>query len=85
MVLLLGCSKTTNVVGTWIASDKNYTFYDDGSCMKTVVGSTFACTYEVEKGVINIYLNSDPEEIYESGQVNKDIIIIGSDLYSKGE
>ena len=86
LVLITACGKEVDLVGSWVSSDNaTYQFNSDGTCLKTNSVNMYSCTYTKENGVVNIYLKDKPNEVYESGQINPDRIIIGSDVYKKGE
>ncbi len=82
--LLIGCGKKVDLIGTWNASNLTYIFNEDGTCTKMDNTSSFSCTYEEKDGIINIYLDNK-DEIYESGQINPDLLIIGSNVYKKAD
>lgn len=85
-LLLIGCGKEADLIGTWNSNNQStYTFNEDGTCQKIDNVDIYQCTYEKENGVVNIYLKNKPNEVYESGQINSDRIIIGSTVYKKGE
>ena len=85
MIFIIGCSKKVDLIGTWNSNGKSYTFNGDGTCTKVVNSTSYSCTYDEKDGVVNIYLTNDPTNVYESGQINPDLIIIGSDVYQKSE
>lgn len=86
LFLITACGKEVDLIGTWVSNDNaTYTFLSDGTCEKRDSINIYPCTYSKENGVVNIYLKESPNEIYESGQINPNRIIIGSDVYKKGE
>ena len=83
MLLLVGCNKEVDLIGKWIANDNStYQFYEDGTCVKATNINRYSCTYTKNKGVVDILLS---DGTMESGQINPNRIIIGSDMYKKGE
>lgn len=81
MFFMTGCSSEVDLVGNWISNDNSrYQFNEDGSCVKVTNVNTYNCTYTKNNGVIDIELSNGTKE---SGQINPDRIIIGSDVYKK--
>lgn len=83
LFLLVGCTREVDLVGKWIANDSStYQFNEDGTCIKATNVNRYSCTYTKTGGVVDIILS---DGTMESGQINPDRIIIGSDMYKKGE
>lgn len=83
LVLITACSGEVDLVGTWQSSDNStYIFNSDGTCEKRTNVNKYSCTYTKSNGVVDINLS---DGTMESGQINPDRIIIGSDVYKKGE
>jgi len=81
LLLVTACSKDVDLVGTWISSDNSsYQFNSDGTCEKRTNVNIYSCTYTKNNGVVDINLS---DGTMESGQINPDRIIIGSDVYKK--
>ena len=81
MFFMTGCSSEVDLIGNWISNDNStYQFNEDGTCIKVTNVNTYSCTYTKSNGVIDIELSNGTKE---SGQINTDRIIIGSDLYKK--
>ena len=84
LLFVTACRSEVDLVGNiWISSDNStYQFFDDGTCEKRTNINKYSCTYTKSNGVVDITLDNGT---FESGQINPDRIIIGSDLYKKGE
>ena len=83
LVLITACGKQADLIGSWISSDNSqYQFNDDGTWKKRTNVNIYTCTYTQNNGVVDIELSNGSKE---SGQINPDRIIIGSDVYKKGE
>ena len=83
LFLLVGCRGEVDLVGNWSSSDNSrYIFREDGTCTKYTNVNFYECTYTKSNGVVDIHLQ---DGTMESGQINPDRIIIGSDVYKKGE
>ena len=81
LFLIVGCTKEVDLVGNWIANDNSkYQFNEDGTCEKRTNVNKYSCTYTKSNGVVDITLS---DGTIESGQINPDRIIIGSDMYKK--
>ena len=83
LLFATACSKEVDLVGSWVSSDNStYQFNSDGTCEKRTNVNKYSCTYTKSNGVVDIHLS---DGTMESGQINPDRIIIGSDVYKKGE
>lgn len=84
LLCITACRKEADLVGTkWITRENSvYQFNSDGTCKKNTNKSFYYCTYTKNNGVIDIKLDNGT---VESGQINHDRIIIGSEVYKKGE
>ena len=83
ILLITACNGEIDLVGKWKSSDNStYQFNDDGTCEKRTQIDIYTCTYTKNNGVVDINLS---DGTMESGQINPDRIIIGSDVYKKGE
>ena len=83
LLFATACSKEVDLVGKWVSNDNStYQFNSDGTCEKRTNVNKYTCTYTKNNGVVDIYLSNGS---MESGQINPDRIIIGSDMYKKGE
>ena len=83
LLFVTACGKEADLVGKWASSDgATYQFNEDGTCEKRTNINIYPCTYTKSNGVVDINLN---DGTMESGQINPDRIIIGSDVYKKGE
>lgn len=83
LLLVTACSKEVDLIGRWVSSDNStYQFNSDGTCEKRTNVNIYSCTYTKSNGVVDINLDNGT---MESGQINPDRIIIGSDVYKKGE
>ena len=83
LLFITACSKEVDLVGSWVSSDNStYQFNSDGTCKKITNVNIYGCTYTKSNGVVDINLSNGT---IESGQINPDRIIIGSDVYKKGE
>lgn len=83
IVLVTACGGEVDLVGSWVANDNStYQFNSDGTCEKRTNVNIYSCTYSKNNGVVDITLS---DGTIESGQINPDRIIIGSDVYKKGE
>ena len=84
LLFVTACRSEVDLVGTtWISNDNSsYQFFADGTCKKRTNIRPYDCTYSKSNGVVDITLE---DGTIESGQINPDRIIIGSDLYKKGE
>lgn len=83
LLVITACSKEVDLIGLWTSSDgSTYRFNEDGTCEKRTNIDIYSCTYTKSNGVVDIELSND---VKESGQINPDRIIIGSDVYKKGE
>lgn len=81
--VITGCEGEVDLIGSWISSDNStYQFNNDGTCEKRTNVNVYTCTYSKENGVVDIELSDGTKE---SGQINPDRIIVGSDVYKKGE
>lgn len=81
--ILTGCRSEVDLIGSWVSSDNStYQFNSDGTCEKRTNIDIYTCTYSKANGVVDIELSNGTKE---SGQINPDRIIIGSDVYKKGE
>jgi len=81
LFLISGCKGEVDLVGNWIANDNStYQFNEDGTCEKRTNVNKYTCTYTKSNGVVDINLS---DGTMESGQINPDRIIIGSDMYKK--
>lgn len=81
LFILVGCTGEVDLIGNWKSSDNSrYIFKEDGTCEKRTNINKFTCTYTKSNGVVDIYLS---DGTMESGQINPDRIIIGSDVYKK--
>lgn len=84
LLFVTACRGEVDLVGsTWVANDNSsYQFFSDGTCEKRTNVRPYSCTYTKSNGVVDITLETG---VMESGQINHDRIIIGSDVYKKGE
>ena len=83
LLFVTACGGEVDLVGSWKSSDNaTYQFNSDGTCEKRNNNSRYTCTYTKSNGVVDINLSNGT---MESGQINPDRIIIGSDVYKKGE
>lgn len=83
LMFVTACNKEVDLVGSWVSNDNSkYQFNSDGTCEKRTNIDIYTCTYTKNNGVIDINLSDGS---IESGQINPDRIIIGSDVYKKGE
>ena len=81
LFVITGCGKEIDLIGRWISSDNStYQFNEDGNCEKRTNIDIYSCTYTKNDGVIDIELS---DGTMESGQINPDRIIIGSEVYKK--
>ncbi|MBQ7137111.1 MAG: hypothetical protein IJO43_03965 [Bacilli bacterium] len=83
LLFVTACGGEADLIGTWISSDNStYQFNEDGTCEKRTNINKYSCTYTKNGGVVDINLS---DGTIESGQINPDRIVIGSDVYKKGE
>lgn len=83
LFILVGCTGEVDLIGNWVSNDNSeYVFKEAGTCEKKINGNSYTCTYTKSNGVVDIHLS---DGTMESGQINPDRIIIGSDVYKKGE
>jgi len=83
LLFITACGSEADLVGTWVSSDNStYQFNEDGTCEKRTNINKYSCTYTKNNGVVDITLSNGT---IESGQINPDRIVIGSDVYKKGE
>ncbi len=81
LFVITGCGGEVDLIGKWISSDNStYQFNEDGTCEKRTNIDIYSCTYTKSNGVIDIELS---DGTMESGQINPDRIIIGSEVYKK--
>jgi len=81
IIFLTGCGNKEIVGFNYVDNNGNtYSFNEDGTCRKTVGSTSYSCTYTKTGGVVDIMLSNG---VTESGQINSDCIIIGSNKYDK--
>ena len=81
LFILVGCTGEVDLIGNWVSNDNSkYIFNEDGTCEKRTNINKYNCTYTKSNGVVDIHLS---DGTMESGQINPDRIIIGSDVYKK--
>lgn len=83
LLFVTACGKEADLIGSWASvSGSTYQFNEDGTCEKRTNINKYNCTYTKSNGVVDINLD---DGTMESGQINPDRIIIGSEVYKKGE
>ena len=81
ILFFTGCGNKEIVGFDFVDNNGNtYEFFENGTCKKLMNGTSYSCTYTKNGGVVDISLSNGT---IESGQINSDCIIIGSNKYDK--